>query len=74
MVQVTVSDNGIGVLDEERLPKLFEPFHSTKEGGLGMGLAISRALVQAHGGTIWAEQNKNNGLSVHFTLPVIQMP
>ena len=55
-VLVTVSDRGPGI-PEEDLDKLFEPFRSTKPGGLGMGLSISRSIVTSHGGRMWAENN-----------------
>ncbi len=70
MVQITVSDAGIGVSDANMLNKIFQPFYSTKPTGLGMGLAISRALIEAHGGKMWAEPNVDMGMSIHFTLPV----
>ncbi len=69
MVQVTVCDNGKGVPDTATLKAMFQPFYTTKPSGLGMGLAISRALIEAHGGKMWAEQNTDIGISVHFTLP-----
>lgn len=69
MIRVTVRDSGKGIEDSAELRAIFQPFHSTKPGGLGMGLAISRTLVRAHGGKMWAEQNAGNGLSIHFTLP-----
>jgi len=67
--QVTVSDNGKGIADIATLAKMFQPFYTTKATGLGMGLAISRTLIETHGGRMWAEQNAGNGISVHFTLP-----
>ncbi|MEC4747344.1 PAS domain S-box protein [Methylomicrobium sp. Wu6] len=69
MAQVTVCDSGKCVTDSATVKNMFQPFYTTKSNGLGMGLAISRALIEAHGGTIWAEQNTDNGISVHFTLP-----
>ena len=69
MAQVTVCDSGKGVADTATLKTMFQPFHTTKPSGLGMGLAISRALIEAHGGKMWAEQNVGMGISVHFTLP-----
>lgn len=68
MIEVTISDNGIGVSDTAILSKMFQPFYTTKSNGLGMGLAISRTLIEAHGGKMWAEQNADIGISVHFTL------
>jgi signal transduction histidine kinase len=69
-VQVTVCDCGKGVVNPAELKTFFQPFFTTKTSGLGMGLAISRALIEAHGGKMWAEQNPDRGISVHFTLPV----
>ena len=69
MVQVTVCDSGKGVPDTATLKTMFQPFQTSKATGLGMGLAISRALIEAHGGKMWAEQNVGMGISVHFTLP-----
>jgi signal transduction histidine kinase len=71
MVQVTVCDCGKGVPDTATLKNIFQPFYTTKTAGLGMGLAISRVLIEAHGGKMWAEQNDSMGLSIHFTLPLI---
>ena len=67
-VQVTVQDSGIGV-DPDRMPKIFEPFYTTKPHGMGMGLAICRSILQAHGGQLWAAANHGPGTSFHFTLP-----
>jgi signal transduction histidine kinase len=67
-VEVCVRDTGIGVKEGD-LERIFEPFVTTKAPGLGMGLAISRTIVEAHGGTIRAERNPERGLSVHVTLP-----
>jgi PAS domain S-box-containing protein len=71
MAQVTVCDSGKGATDSDVLSKMFQPFYTTKPKGLGMGLAISRALVVAHGGKMWAESNADRGISVHFTLPFV---
>ncbi len=68
MAQVTVQDSGKGVADSSALRKIFQPFYTTKPKGLGMGLAISRSLIAAHGGKMWAEENASHGLSIHFTL------
>ncbi|AMK75754.1 MULTISPECIES: PAS domain-containing sensor histidine kinase [Methylomonas] len=69
MALVSVCDSGKGLADAIALKTLFQPFYSTKPAGLGMGLAISRALIQAHGGDMWAERNAGNGLTMLFTLP-----
>jgi signal transduction histidine kinase len=67
-VQVTVEDSGIG-LDPQTMARIFEPFYTTKSGGMGMGLSISRSIVQNHGGRLWATPNAGPGTSFHFTLP-----
>lgn len=69
MAHVTVSDRGPG-LDAQALEKIFEPFFTTKASGLGMGLTISRAIVEAHGGELWFESSPGTGASFHFTLPL----
>jgi C4-dicarboxylate-specific signal transduction histidine kinase len=68
-VLVTVTDSGIG-LKAEDLPRLFETFYTTKAHGMGMGLAISRSIVEAHGGRLWATANANAGATFQFMLPV----
>jgi|GEM_PF-5081077 len=70
MIKITVRDNGKKIA-ETGLKELFKPFHTTKPAGIGMGLAISRSLIEAHGGKLWAESNSDRGLSVHFTLPCL---
>jgi len=68
-VAIAVRDSGIGVKESE-LERIFEHFVSTKPQGLGMGLAISRSIVEAHGGRIWATANADMGLTVHVELSV----
>lgn len=68
--QATVSDCGIGV-DPKRLEQVFKAFHTTKSGGMGMGLAISRSIVESHGGKLWVEPNNPHGASFKFTLPIL---
>jgi len=69
MVKVSVWDAGCG-LDPEDLERIFEPYHTTKPGGLGMGLSISRSIIEAHGGRLWVESNPDRGVTVYFTVPV----
>ena len=70
MAQVTVRDCGPGI-DEQTLHRIFDPFFSTKPKGLGLGLAISRAIVEAHGGQLWVESIPRSGAAFHFTLPFV---
>jgi signal transduction histidine kinase len=67
-VQVTVEDSGVGI-DAQTIDKIFNSFYTTKPGGMGMGLSISRSILQAHGGQLWATANDGPGTSLHFTLP-----
>jgi C4-dicarboxylate-specific signal transduction histidine kinase len=64
-----VRDTGPG-LSAETLPRLFEPFYTTKPGGLGMGLAICRSIIEAHGGRLWATRYEPRGALFQFTIPV----
>ena len=66
--EIAVSDTGPGILPD-RLPRLFDPFFSTKKEGMGLGLSIARSLVEAHHGKIWAENNPERGATFRFTLP-----
>ncbi|HEY7037635.1 MAG TPA: ATP-binding protein [Methylomirabilota bacterium] len=68
---VTVQDGGVG-LDEAEAARLFEPFFTTKPGGLGMGLSISRSIVDGHGGRLWATVNADHGVTMHVALPAIR--
>jgi len=67
-VQVDVQDTGGGI-SAEIADTLFEPFATTKPDGLGMGLSISRSIIESHGGRLWATPNSGNGATFHFTLP-----
>ena len=68
-VEVCIKDTGVG-LEEEQHEKIFEPFYTTKSRGMGMGLAISRTMLHAHGGKMWAENNRDVGAAFYFTIPV----
>jgi PAS domain S-box-containing protein len=72
-VVVTVADSGLGV-DPEATPHLFDAFFTTKAQGMGMGLAISRSIVESHGGRIWATENRPRGAAFHFALPASTSP
>jgi PAS domain S-box-containing protein len=69
-VHVEVTDNGPGI-DEATLGQIFEPFVTTKGAqGMGMGLSISRSIIEAHGGRLWAESEVDCGTTFYFTLPI----
>jgi signal transduction histidine kinase len=65
---ITISDTGVGV-PEEWKDEIFDPFHSTKPQGTGMGLTITRSIVESYGGRVWATNNHGAGATFHFTLP-----
>ncbi|MGZ5066411.1 MAG: PAS domain S-box protein [Usitatibacter sp.] len=68
-VNISVTDRGPGITPD-RVEQIFEPFFTTKSDGLGMGLAICRNIVTAHGGRLWAVNNATRGTTFRFTLPV----
>jgi PAS domain S-box-containing protein len=72
-ILVSVSDSGPG-LDPATIDRVFEPFYSTKQGGMGIGLSICRSIIEAHQGRIWARNNNARGSTFQFTLPVANMP
>jgi len=67
-VVIAIQDSGIG-FDPRRVEELFKPFFTTKATGLGMGLAISRSIIEAHGGRLWATSNERHGATFQFSLP-----
>jgi FixJ family two-component response regulator len=69
--EIRVSDSGVGVAAEHR-DRLFDPFFTTRSDGLGMGLAICRSIVEAHGGEICAQSNDDGGATFRVTLPVVR--
>ena len=68
-VQVAIHDTGAGVSDTD-VQRVFEPFYTTKPDGMGMGLSISRTIVEAHGGRLWV-QNGSPGAVFRFSLPAM---
>jgi signal transduction histidine kinase len=68
-VQVAVEDTGPG-LDPAIAQRIFDPFFTTKSDGLGMGLSISRSIIEAHGGQLWASPRAPHGTAFHFTIPI----
>jgi signal transduction histidine kinase len=68
-VLVGVTDCGVGI-SVENADRLFNPFFTTKSGGMGMGLSICRSIMEAHGGRLWATANVPHGATFQFTLPV----
>ena len=71
IVEVAVGDTGPGI-PADMLANVFDPFFSTKPNGMGMGLPISRTIVEAHGGQLWAENNHGHGATLRFTLPIAE--
>ena len=71
LVQTTVQDTGPGMRDVD-VSRLFAPFYTTKAHGTGVGLSLSRAIVEAHGGQLWAEPDNGRGATFRFTLPVAE--
>ena len=67
-IMVAVRDSGQGLAAED-VERVFDPFFTTKAGGMGLGLSISRTIIEAHGGTLWATSNEDRGATIQFTLP-----
>ena len=72
-VSVAVQDTGIGIA-ANHLDQVFSAFFTTKPGGMGMGLSISRSIIEAHGGQLWTTPNRPHGAVFHFALPVAKGP
>ena len=70
-IEIAVSDSGRGV-PADKLAHIFDPFFTTKPNGMGMGLAISRTIIEAHNGRLWAENRNGGGASFRFTLPTAE--
>jgi C4-dicarboxylate-specific signal transduction histidine kinase len=67
-VRLSVQDSGVG-FEPHDLQRLFEPFFTTKTGGMGIGLSVSRSIIESHGGRLWAEHNTGPGATFTFSLP-----
>jgi two-component system, LuxR family, sensor kinase FixL len=70
MVRIAVRDCGVGI-PTDKLDEIFQPFFTTKTEGLGMGLAVSRSIIESHGGRLSAENNAGPGATFSFTLPAV---
>ena len=68
-IQISVGDTGVG-LPADKADHIFDAFFTTKPEGSGMGLAISRSIIESHGGRVWASPNSGKGATFHFTLPL----
>jgi PAS domain S-box-containing protein len=68
-VKIAIRDFGIGI-DENKIDRIFEPFYTTKREGIGLGLSISKSIIEAHGGQFWAQNNPDEGTTFYFTLPI----
>jgi signal transduction histidine kinase len=66
-LEISISDTGVGL--PENVERIFDAFHTTKPQGTGMGLAITRSIVESYGGRVWATPNQGAGATFHFTLP-----
>ncbi len=69
---MTVRDSGLGI-DMDDLDQLFKPFYTTKPTGMGMGLSISRKIIESHGGRLWATRNQGPGATFRFSIPQRQV-
>ena len=70
--ELSVSDRGLGI-PQDRLKKIFEPFFSSKDDGMGMGLSITRTIVEAHRGRTWAKNRDHGGASFRVELPLARV-
>jgi signal transduction histidine kinase len=68
-IEIAVRDAGHGI-PADKVAHVFDPFFTTKPNGMGMGLPISRTIIEAHGGQLWAENNNDRGAAFRFTLPI----
>jgi PAS domain S-box-containing protein len=70
MAVIAVSDSGVGI-DDSNLDQIFNAFFTTKQDGMGMGLSISRSIIEMHGGRLWATSNESRGATFRFSLPTV---
>jgi signal transduction histidine kinase len=68
-LMISVADTGVGLL-KEQAEQIFRAFFTTKDHGTGMGLPISRSIIESHGGRLWATGNSGRGATFQFTLPI----
>ena len=67
---IAIRDSGVGI-DDSNLDQIFNAFFTTKQDGMGMGLSISRSIIEMHGGRLWATSNESPGASFWFSLPTV---
>jgi C4-dicarboxylate-specific signal transduction histidine kinase len=72
-VKITIEDNGTG-FDPDQVNHIFDSFYTTKAGGIGLGLAITRSIIEAHGGSVWAASGSGHGAKIGFTLKLDPPP
>jgi signal transduction histidine kinase len=72
VVLLSINDRGRG-FKPENLDRLFDAFYTTKSQGMGMGLRISRSIIEAHGGRLWLNPNSGPGMTAQFTLPLVDI-
>ena len=70
-IRVSIVDSGVG-LEQEQMQHMFDAFFTTKSKGMGMGLSISRTIIDAHGGRLWASRNTERGITLNIQLPVTE--
>ena len=71
MVTITVCDTGAGI-GPDAAEHLFDAFFTTKASGMGLGLSVSRTIVESHGGRLWVTQDSNSGTTFHLSLPIAE--
>ncbi len=68
-IELSIEDRGVGILPEN-LERVFDAFFTTKPSGVGIGLAVSRSIIEGHGGRLWVTPNPRQGVTFRFTLPM----